>query len=67
MTTTELIDLLKKYEFGASERPREITISKKDNEGKLIPFFTETEKLIFNSSGDGVAGAELGIVIQNKT
>lgn len=59
MTTTELIKLLKRYEFGASKRPREITIYSKKNRRIM----TEDDTLEFQSSGDGICGAELGLGI----
>ena len=54
MTTTELIELLKSVEFGASGRPREISISL-NSEGMFFP----NPKLNIVGTGDGVAGAEL--------
>lgn len=54
MTTTELIELLKSVEFGASGRPREISISY--NSGKI--FFPEPD-ISISGTGDGIAGAEL--------
>jgi len=62
MTTTQLIKLLQTVEFGASGRPREISLSvfdRKDEDFQL--FFSEPEILI-NSTGDGIAGAELGLM-----
>ncbi|MCP4665158.1 MAG: hypothetical protein GY849_02235 [Deltaproteobacteria bacterium] len=66
MTTTELITLLKKGEFGASGRPREITISKVWQNGIRKSIIKEDDELIFDSSGDGCAGAELGLIIIPK-
>ena len=54
MTTTELIELLKSVEFGASGRPREISISFNSEE-----MFFPNPKLNIVGTGDGVAGAEL--------
>ena len=54
MNTTELIELLKSVEFGASGRPREISI-RLDSEGIFLPY----PKLNIVGTGDGVAGAEL--------
>lgn len=54
MTTTELIELLKSIEFGASGRPREISISF-DSEGMFIPY----PKMNIAGTGDGISGAEL--------
>lgn len=54
MNTTELIELLRSVEFGASGRPREISISY--NLGKI--FFPEPD-INITGTGDGIAGAEL--------
>lgn len=56
MTTTELIDLLKKLEHGASGRSREISIIIQDR-------FISSPPIRFRSSGDGCAGAELCLEI----
>ena len=61
MTTTELIELLKSIEFGASGRPREISISF-DSEGMFIPY----PKLNIIGTGDGIAGAELTLEIAGE-
>lgn len=58
MNTTELIELLKSVEFGASGRPREISISL-DSEGMFFP----DPEFSITSTGDGIAGAELGLEI----
>lgn len=52
MTTTELIEILKSVEFGASGRPREISfyIGKK---------FISSPSVLIEGTGDGIAGAEL--------
>ena len=61
MTTTELITLLKKIEYGASGRPREISFTL-----KVTPF---EEKYISKcdielaSTGDGVAGAQVHLIL----
>ena len=58
MTTTELIELLKKYEFGGiSKRPREISIT---INGKL---FMGNPTISVNGTGDGIAGAEINLDI----
>lgn len=70
MTTTELIAMLKSMEFGGSGRPREISftitnsISEYDDNDEFIP----DPDIVFNSSGDGCAGAEVCfyIVRRNK-
>lgn len=54
MNTTELIELLKSVEFGASGRPREISISY-NSEEKYFP----APDISISSTGDGVAGAEV--------
>jgi len=59
MTTTELIELLKGVEFGASGRAREISVDFVDNKDKSM-FFYEP-KIEIDSTGDGVAGAELSL------
>ena len=59
MTTTELIKLLKSVEFGASGRPREISIST-ENE-----FYPNPEMKIFGT-GDGIAGAELCLSVRGE-
>lgn len=52
MNTTKLIELLRKVEFGASGRPREISFVSDD--------FHYTDPVIeIDSTGDGIAGAEL--------
>lgn len=56
MKTTELIELLKKVEFGASGRAREISFILDGN------FIAEPNIKIY-SSGDGCAGAELTLEI----
>lgn len=58
MTTTELIELLKKYEIGGiSKRPREISIT---INGKL---FMGKPTISVNGTGDGIAGAEINLDI----
>lgn len=54
MNTTQLIEMLKSVEFGASGRPREISIGY--NSGKI--HFPEPD-ISISGTGDGVAGAEL--------
>lgn len=66
MTTTELIVLLKNHEHGFTGRPREISLQKMKKNGLLVDVMKEEEVLIFSSSGDGCAGAELSLVISNK-
>ena len=63
MTTSDLIRLLEKHEYGASGRPREITIYIKDKDGKTLKALSEKETMKFYSSGDGVAGAELSLEV----
>lgn len=58
MTTTELIKLLKKYEFGGvSGRPREISFSINEE-------FIASPNIVVESTGDGIAGAELDLRIE---
>ena len=54
MNTTELIELLKSVEFGASGRPREISI-RLDSEGIFLP----DPEFNITSTGEGTAGAGL--------
>lgn len=61
MRTTELIELLRSVEFGASGRPREISIS--CNSGKI--FFPEPD-ISISGTGDGVAGAELTLELTGE-
>lgn len=61
MTTTELIELLKSVELGASGRPREISIS--FNSGEV---FFPNPKLNIVGTGDGVAGAELTLELTGE-
>ena len=63
MTTTELIELLKSVEFGASGRPREISFSVKDDSLKEDLYLSDPEIKI-NSTGDGIAGAELTLSLE---
>lgn len=54
MTTTELIELLKKYEIGGiSKRSREISIT---INGKL---FMENPIISVSGTGDGIVGPEI--------
>jgi hypothetical protein len=64
MTTTELIELLQKYEFGASGRSREIKIYKRKNKN-IIKVLLEKDKLELYSTGDGVCGSEISLIINN--
>ena len=57
MTTSDLIDLLKQHEFGASGRPREISFNVIINKNTKI-YLTDT-KVSFSGCGDGCAGSEL--------
>ena len=61
MSTTELIELLKSVEFGASGRPREISIS--FNSEKM---FFPNPKLNIVGTGDGFAWAELTLEITGE-
>jgi hypothetical protein len=53
MTTTELIELLKSVEFGASGRAREISFRISHENYIFEPYIK------IDCTGDGVAGAEL--------
>ena len=58
MTTTELIELLKKYEIGGiSKRPREISIT---INGKL---FIGNPTISVSGTGDGICGSEIDLDI----
>ena len=63
MTTSDLIRLLEKNEYGISGRARELTISIKDSKGERKTILSEKHTLVIESSGDGVAGAELELKI----
>ncbi len=64
MTTTELIQLLQRVEKGASGRSRNISIYTKNKKGTLIKTVLKEEDFIeIASTGDGVAGAQLALVI----
>jgi hypothetical protein len=62
MTTTELINLLKKVEFGGSGRSREITIW--TGEDYTTAVLSENQELVISSTGDGICGAELDLHIR---
>ena len=65
MTITKLIELLKKVEYGASGRSREITIYTQKLTGELDKaILTELDNLEISSTGDGIAGAEISLVIK---
>lgn len=58
MTTTELIELLVKYEIGGiTKRPRVISITINDK------LFIGKPTISVNGSGDGIAGAEINLDI----
>ncbi len=59
MTTTELIKLLKRIEFGASGRAREISF-KVPSKAKTFIYEPNIE---VNSTGDGICGAEVTLKI----
>jgi hypothetical protein len=64
MTTTDLIKLLQSVEKGASGRSREIRISTQNKNGAIKnTVLKETDTLEIVSTGDGIAGAELSLVI----
>lgn len=59
MTTTELIKLLKSIEKGSSGRSREISFKYKRT------LISEPD-IIINSTGDGCAGAEVTLLLEEK-
>jgi len=64
MTTTQLIELLKTVENGASGRSREIRIYSQTKNLKLKKIILkEANKLEILSTGDGLLGAELTLII----
>jgi hypothetical protein len=58
MTTTELIELLKKIEYGASGRPRVISLYVDEQ-------FISEPNIKLSGTGDGVAGAEVILKIES--
>lgn len=68
MTTTELIALLQQIEKGATGRSREISISVKSKNGVVLKdnesLFLGNAKIKINGTGDGVAGAEVNLIIE---
>ena len=75
MNTTELIKLLKRYEFGTSGRPREISIGINPKEIDLSDVDEEIKddeinvmlygkhEIKVTGGGDGIAGAQLDLTI----
>lgn len=63
MTTTELIELIQRVEFGASNRPREIHWSVYDVNGNIKDIAYNVDIKVIGS-GDGVAGADLELLIE---
>jgi hypothetical protein len=61
MTTTQLIEVLKKIEFGASGRAREISIRIPRKNGKHL-WISESDIKV-TGTGDGIAGAEVTLEI----
>lgn len=64
MTTTDLIILLHNFEKGSSERSREIRIYKKGKNNAKILVFDESDCFGVLSTGDGISGAELSLLIK---
>jgi hypothetical protein len=60
MTTTELIKLLKNIEFGASNRPRTISITYDKDKYLFEP------NIEILSTGDGICGAEVNLKISKN-
>ena len=65
MTTTELIKLLQSFEKGASGRSREISVKVKQNDNS--PNFFGCAKITVISTGDGVAGAQIELLLDSDT
>lgn len=77
MTTTELIELLKQHEFGASGRPREISLSicpllldttdvdMTDIEDQMNLMLYDNHEIKVSGGGDGIAGAQLDLRIES--
>jgi hypothetical protein len=63
MTTTQLIKLLKSVEYGASGRPREISFYREDEDGERN--FMSEPYISIDGTGDGVAGAELILLLKH--
>ena len=61
MNTTELIEMLKSVEFGASGRPREISFSFNSEE-----IFFPSPDISISGTGDGIAGAELSLELTGE-
>lgn len=59
MNVTELIQLLKQYEHGFSGRSRNISFV---NDGR----FTFEPEITVNSTGDGIAGAEITLQLEGE-
>ena len=66
MTTTDLIKLLQQVEKGASGRSREISISFKMKSGQIVKILDENGDISILSTGDGIAGAELSLILINN-
>ncbi len=64
MTTTELIEILKRLEFGGvTKKPRQVSISVTDKDGCYYPVLDSRSKLVVDGTGDGIAGATLELSI----
>lgn len=63
MKTTELIEILKRIEKGASGRSREISFSIQNKNGTRYIYEPEIR---LESTGDGIAGAEVSFLIIPK-
>ena len=61
MNTTELIEMLKSVEFGASGRPRESSFSFNSEE-----IFFSSPDISISGTGDGIAGAELSLELTGE-
>lgn len=62
MTTTDLIELLRSIEKGASGRSREISFKIEKTRKSYIP----EPNIEINSTGDGICGAEVCLTIIAK-
>lgn len=64
MTTTELIEILQRLEFGGvTKEPRQVSISVTDKDGCYYPVLNSRSKLVIDGTGDGIAGATLELSI----
>jgi len=60
MTTTDMISLLERYEFGRSGRPREISLSIAGDDERFI----FNPNIMLSSTGGGISGAEICLLVE---